>query len=200
MVRAGADERGIDGPGLLLTEREQSVDSALGEVSPWIVRGDGRSAASLLSTIGSATITVAGVLFSVTMVALTLASNQFSPRILRNYMRDRVNQVVLGGFIATFAYCLLVLRSIQGNEDFVPAVAVTVGVVFALATLALLILFVHHIAQSIQVANILQGIAAETVGQIPHLYPDAVGEQVEDEPQPGIIGRETPRDSGTSRR
>lgn len=67
-------------------------------------------------------ITVAGLTFSITMLTLQLASSQFGPRLLRNFMRDRGNQVVLGTFIATFAYCLLVLRTVRGTNDsfFVP--------------------------------------------------------------------------------
>ena len=76
----------------------------------------------MLSTIAGSMITIAGVVFSITLVALSLASSQFGPRMLRNFIRDRVNQAALGAFLATFLYCLLVLRTVRhGPEDgFVP--------------------------------------------------------------------------------
>jgi hypothetical protein len=82
----------------------------------------------MLSVIASSMITVASLIFSITMLSLQLASSQFGPRTLGNFMRDRSNQIVLGTFIATFLYCLFVLRSVRGNEgfSFVPHLAVPV--------------------------------------------------------------------------
>jgi len=94
---------------------------------------------------------VAGVVFSITIVALSLTSAQYSPRVLRSFMQDRINQIVLGVFLGIYVYCLLVLRTIQGGDDgFVPAIAVTVGIGLALGGIAFLILFIHHISTSIQ--------------------------------------------------
>lgn len=86
-------------------------------------------------------ITVAGVVFSITIVALSLASAQFGPRLLRNFIRDRRNQVVLGTFTATFLYCLLILRTVRGmdHQEFVPSVSVTVGMLLAITNLGILI-------------------------------------------------------------
>src|SRR3954447_21921079 len=72
---------------------------------------------AVLSTIAGSMMTITSVAFSITIVALQLASSQFGPRLLRNFMRDRVNQAALGTFIATFTYCLLVLRTVNGTED-----------------------------------------------------------------------------------
>jgi uncharacterized membrane protein len=98
----------------------------------WIYSGGPEGAREVLSTIASSMITVAGVVFSITIVALTLASQQFGPRLLYSFMRDRGNQFVLGTFIATFLYCLLALRTIYGDledvEMFVPHLSTTVGV------------------------------------------------------------------------
>ena len=69
---------------------------------------------TLLATLASSMITIAGVVFSITIVALSLASSQYTPRILRNFMGDRVNQAVLGTFVAIFAYCLVMMRTIRG--------------------------------------------------------------------------------------
>src|SRR5438105_2982845 len=93
---------------------------------PWIFRGDADSARAVLSTIAGSMITVAGTVYSITIVVLTLASVQFAPRVLRSFIRDRSNQVVLGTFVATFTYCLLVLPAVHSSEreQFVPITAV----------------------------------------------------------------------------
>jgi uncharacterized membrane protein len=95
----------------------------------------------MLSSIASSMITVAGVTFSITIVALAQASNQYSSRILRNFMRDRGNQSVLGVFLGVFTYCLLVLRSIRGSDEaqFVPSLSVFGALVLALVAIGFLI-------------------------------------------------------------
>ena len=91
----------------------------------------------MLSAIATSMITVAGVTFSITIVAITQASNQFTPRILRNFMRDRANQFVLGVFAGVFAYCLVVLRTVRGGEEaFIPSLSINVGLLIALAGVA----------------------------------------------------------------
>ena len=110
-------------------------------------------ARAILSVIASSMITVASLIFSITMLSLQLASSQFGPRVIGNFMGDRSNQIVLGTFIATFLYCLLVLRSVRGIEgsSFVPHLAVAFGILLAAASVAVLIYFIHHIATSIRV-------------------------------------------------
>ncbi|MGZ8268778.1 MAG: DUF2254 domain-containing protein, partial [Burkholderiales bacterium] len=118
----------------------------------------------LLSAIATSTITVAGVVFSITIVALSLAAAQYSPRVLRNFMGDRANQVVLGVFVGVFVYCLLVLRTIRGGEEeFIPGVSVLIAIALALTGIAVLIFFIHHIASSIQVSEMAARIAGETM-------------------------------------
>jgi uncharacterized membrane protein len=140
----------------------------------WIYTGGAEGARTVLSTIASSMINVAGVTFSITMVVLALASSQFGPRLLSNFMRDTVNQVVLGTFISTFLYCLLVLRTIRGLEDdvFVPNFSVSVGVLLALASIGVLVYFIHHVAESIQADQILARISNELEESIDKLYPD----------------------------
>jgi uncharacterized membrane protein len=118
-------------------------------------------------------INVAGVVFSITMVALTMASSQFGPRLLRNFMRDPGNQVVLGTFVATFLYCVLVLRTIRSGDDapFVPYIAVTVAIALALASLGVLIYFIHHTSTAIQVSNIIARVSRELDATIERLFP-----------------------------
>jgi uncharacterized membrane protein len=133
---------------------------------------------SLLSTVAGSMITVAGVTFSITIVALSQASNQYSPRILRNFMRDRANQVVLGVFAGIFTYCLIVLRTIRGGDEglFVPSVAVLFAVFLAVSGIGVLIFFIHHIASSIQATAIISRSCFETLRAIDYLFPDPLDE------------------------
>ncbi|MBN1197069.1 MAG: DUF2254 domain-containing protein [Candidatus Aminicenantes bacterium] len=120
-------------------------------------------ARTLLSTIAGSMITIAGVTFSITIVALTLTSSQFGSRLLRNFMADRGNQLVLGTFIATFLYCLLVMNAIplSGTTHPVPAIAVTFSFVLALIDLGVLIFFYHHVSNSIHADSVINSVARE---------------------------------------
>lgn len=134
---------------------------------PKILQPEPDGARQILSTIANSMMTVAGVVFSVTIVALSLTANQYSPRVLRNFMRDRVNQVVLGIFTGAFVYSLLVLQAIGlGEQSFVPFLAVWGGIFLAIASIGFLIAFIHRTAMSIQVSEIMQRIANETVAAI----------------------------------
>lgn len=136
-------------------------------------------ARAILSAVATSMITVAGLTFSITMLTLQLASSQFGPRLLRNFMRDRGNQLVLGTFISTFVYCLLVLRTVKGVEgsSFVPHLAVAIGVVLAVAGLAVLIYFIHHTATSIRIETLLASLAQETAATIDRLFPENLGHE-----------------------
>ena len=137
-------------------------------------------ARATLSAIASSVMTVAGISFSVTIVVLQLASSQFSPRVMRGFLRDRLIQLVLGAYIGTFTYVLLVLRTVrsegQGHEAFVPSLSITTAVILGLACMVLLIAFVHHVAQSIQVSVIVDDIARESREAMEKLYPEDIGE------------------------
>ncbi len=137
----------------------------------------------MLSAVASATITVAGVVFSITIVALSLTSSQYTSRVLRNFMRDRTNQVVLGAFVGIYAYCLVVLRTIRGGdaEPFVPSLATFGAIVLAFVGIALLIHFIHHISSAIQAAHILAAIREDTLGPIDRLFPEELGEDEDGE-------------------
>lgn len=105
----------------------------------------------MLSAIAGSMITVAGVVFSINIVALSLASSQYTSRVLRSFIRDRMNQAVLGVFVGIFAYCLVVLRTIRGGDEgaFVPSIAVLFAVVLAFVGIAVLIFFIRHIGTAI---------------------------------------------------
>ena len=132
---------------------------------------------AVLSTVAGSMMTITSVTFSITIVALQLASSQFGPRLLRNFMRDRGNQISLGTFIATFAYCLLVLRTVNGTEEqrFVPHISVTVGLLMALTSLGVLIYFIHHAAASIQAEYVIANVGRDLDEAIARLYPECVG-------------------------
>jgi uncharacterized membrane protein len=158
----------------------------LGEV---IFSGGTDGAHEVLSTIASSMITVAGVVFSITIVTLQLASSQFGPRMLANFMRDRGNQLTLGTFIASFLYSLLVLRTIRSDDpDSVPHLSVTVALMLAVAGLVVLIYFIHHIATTIQAPNLIDALARELRRATDHLFPDV--DEVDDarspEAHPGL--------------
>ena len=156
------------------------------ELFGWTYRGGPDGARGVLATIAGSMVTVAGVVFSITVVALSLASQQFGPRLIRNFTRDRGNQLVLGTFVATFVYCLLVLRTVNGTgkATFVPELGVTVGVGLALASLGVLIYFIHHVAVSIQASAVVERVGAELDGLIGEVYPEEIGERAEPADRP----------------
>lgn len=143
----------------------------------WIYGGGPEGARSLLSTVASSAITVAGTTFSITIAALTLASSQFGPRLLRTFVRDTGNQVVLGTFVATFLYCLLVVRTVRGLEDtrVVPHLSVTVGVLLAIANLAVLIYFIHHVAMAIRADQVIAAVGGDLDDAVEHMFPSQLG-------------------------
>ena len=141
------------------------------------------SARSILSTISSAMMGVAGTVFSITLVALTLASSQFGPRLIKNFMYVRLNQVVLGLYISTFLYCLLVLNSISDSEGFtfIPSISILVAIIATVANIVLLIIFIHQIAVSIQADKVVSEISGFISKQIKTLFPEEMGEEKEKE-------------------
>lgn len=132
-------------------------------VPGWAISGGPDVARTVLTAIAAAVITVVGVVFSIVIVAMTLTSTQFGPRMLRNFIRDRGTQLTLGTFVATFVYAVLALGSIgQGSHGaFVPHISVTVTLALMLADLAVLIYFLHHIARQIQLPEVIASIARD---------------------------------------
>ncbi|MBK8981131.1 MAG: DUF2254 domain-containing protein [Ignavibacteria bacterium] len=141
------------------------------------------SARSILSTIAGAMIGVAGTVFSVTLVALTLASSQFGPRLIKNFMYVRLNQVVLGSFVSTYLYCLLVLNAVKENDGyiFIPSISILVAILAAIINIILLIIFIHRIAVSIQVDKVISDITNFIGKQVETLFPEKMGEEIKDE-------------------
>lgn len=170
---------------VLLAWGTLAVDRGLfvGDARPaWTYSGGGEGARSLLSVVAGSTITVAGVVFSITTATLAQASSQFGPRLLRNFMRDTGNQVVLGTFVATFMYCLLVLRTVRAaGEDgsataaFVPHVSVTAAVLLAAASLCVLVYFIHHVSAALQAPHVVAAVGRDLEQAIARMFPEDLG-------------------------
>jgi uncharacterized membrane protein len=145
----------------------------------WIRTGSADAGRQVLSAIAAAIITVVGVVFSITILALTLASQQFGPRMMRNFVRDIGNQQTLGVFVATFVYAVLALGSITSDphDDFVPHLSITVAEALLLVDLAVLIYFIHHIAKSIQLPEVIAGIARDLTRAVDAEFPAEADEK-----------------------
>jgi uncharacterized membrane protein len=157
----------------------------------WVYTGGAEGARSLLSTVASSIVTVAGVVFSITIVALTLASSQFGPRLLRNFMRDLGNQITLGTFTATFLYCLLILRTVRTDSEgapFVPHVSVTTAIALTIASIGVLIYFIHHVSASIQAPYVVAAVSHDLCAVMDDLFPEAIGRDADAVEQPPPAG------------
>jgi uncharacterized membrane protein len=167
----------------LIVQVDRSFLASIGEFEHWFPTGGAEGARLVLSTIAGSLITVTGVVFSVTIVGLQLASTQFTPRILRNFLADRSNQIVLGVFISTFTYTLLVLRvvrtKLENDAAFVPHLSVALAIVLALVSVGFLIHFIHHAARSIQASVILSRVTTEALFLVDKLFPEETGEPEE---------------------
>jgi uncharacterized membrane protein len=128
----------------------------------WVLSGSPDAARQILIAIAAAIITVVVVVSFMVIVALALASGQFGPLMLRNFIRDRGTQVTLGTFVATFVYAVLALGAIgEGGPGFVPHISVTVTLALTVADLAVLVYFVDHITTQIQLPQVIAGIAGD---------------------------------------
>lgn len=161
----------LAGLALILVELERR-----GVITPfsdggWFFRNDPGSAQTVLGAIGGSMMSVISIVYSVMLVALSLASVQFSPRILGSFVRDRVSQRTLGIFIGTFVYCLIVMRAVSTDPPWVGTWATAVGFLLGFVCLLALIYFIHHIATGIQVSNIVDRIGRETEEVIEEVYP-----------------------------
>jgi uncharacterized membrane protein len=138
----------------------------------WYQKAKPEAAREMLSAIAGSMITVAGVVFSITIVAIAFAAGQYGPRVLTNFMSDRGNQLTLGTFIGTFVYSLVVLRTIHSGEtEFVPQFAVLLGIFLALCSIAVLIFFVHHVPRSIHVNSVIGRIGEQLIHEIEQRKP-----------------------------
>jgi uncharacterized membrane protein len=157
--------------GAALSGVEVDGDSPLAKLA---FQGTADDARSLLIAVSSTMITVTGLVFALTIVALQIASGQYSPRLLRNFMRDRGTQLVLSIFVGAFAYSTAGLYTVgvqgAGQEAFVPRLAVSGSLALAVASVGVLIYFIHHLARSIQIDSIMKQVEREALSVITDVY------------------------------
>ena len=167
---------------LLLVELSAQIGARALAEFPRVFGAGAAGARGMLSTIAGSVITVAGVTFSITIAALAQASAQYTPRVLRTFMGDRANQIVLGTFVGVYSYCLVVLRTIRGGDEgaFVPSIAVLGGFLLALVSVGVLIFFIHHIAAALQASTILDRVRRATEGAIADLFPGNLARALDD--------------------
>ncbi len=191
----------LGGVALVSVDRSGVVPTWLID-SAWLYNGGGTGARTLLGAVAGSTIGVAGTVFSITIAALSLAAGQMGPRLLRNFTRDRGNQVTLGAFLGTFSYALMVLRSVrtQSEGEFVPHLSMSVGILLAFICVGTLVYFVGHMAGRINVDTVIDLVsgevhaAIERVGiDVPQSRPPAPstwhGAHVVTDPRRGYVGR-----------
>jgi uncharacterized membrane protein len=155
-----------------------AVAATFRDVLPVMLTVD--NARPILSTVAGSMITVVSLVLSLTVVALTLASQQLGPRLVTLFVRDRVTQSVLGAFLGTFVYALLALALLGENTTATGAtITVATAIVLALASFALLVAFIHHVAISIQADIVVARIATDLLTQIYTWLAPENGESVE---------------------
>jgi uncharacterized membrane protein len=166
-----------------------AIDQAIGSDwvrdMGWVWSGGAEGARSVLSVVAGSIMTVVSIVFSLTVTALAQTSSHFGPRVLRNFTSDRGVQFTLGTFIATFVYSLLVLRTVRSEHSieessFVPYLSVNIGMLLALASLAVLIYFIHHVSQNIQAENLIADVGTDFQKSLPVLFPEHIGQPQSD--------------------
>jgi uncharacterized membrane protein len=160
--------------GALLSEAEETFP----EFGAWVPKtlfpshSDPQVAQVILGGIAASIMTVVSIVFAILLMTLTLASMQFSPRILTGFVRDRVTQWTLGVFLGTFSYCMAALPAAHSSPNaFSPVATVLGAMILAFACVCLLLVFIHHISQAISVNHIVDRIATETGAIVDDLMP-----------------------------
>ncbi len=170
------------GSGLVVGLGMPEIDKWLDVHVPLFVFSTQDAARGMLETIATATVSVAGISISVTIVAFTLSANQLSPRVLRSFRRDLTSQVSLAAFLGVFIYCLAVLVRLGSlGPHRVPNLSLAVAVVLAVVAFGIFAHFVGHIVNMLQPASVIGSIAADALPGFRHPYPAGVGDEPEDE-------------------
>ncbi len=169
---------------LMALDEVVNIETFPGWLNAIIYRVGESGSRDILGGIAAASLGVAGTTFSITMAVLALTSSSYGPRLVRNFMADRGNQIVLGVYVATFLYCLLVLRSVrtlgdptvEGGTVFVPHLAVNVAVLLAMLNVAVLVYFIHHISDSIQISTLAGSLRSDLRSTVDRLFPEDIGD------------------------
>ena len=181
---------------LLAFDAYQQQNHSFADFIAFLYHTSPESTRSILTVIASSMMTVTSIAFSITVVALSLASSQFGPRLIRNFMGHKGTQVVLGVFAAIFIYCLLVLQATKSGSGpiFIPGLSVYFAVFLAIIGVAVLIYFIHHVAQAIQADNVVDDVYRQLTNNAqqwfdnsrsnkPEGKPSALADKVEKLPQ-----------------
>ncbi len=149
---------------------DSTIDAAPSDF-PLGVTSTVASARAVLGTVAGATITVAGIAFSVSLLVIQQASSQYSPRVLHGLFRDPFNKRVIGVTVGTFAYCLIILRAVrspldQQGDAVIPNISVALGVVLGITSILATIAFISHNAHAMEISEILAVITADAVGAV----------------------------------
>lgn len=176
-------------PGLFLL-----AGVTLGLLSPWVdhlsdkllpshLHISATTARATLTALCGAMFTVTGIVFSTTIVALSITSAQLGPRLLRNFLKQLITQLTLGLSLATSVYCLVLLRQIDmlNGSVFVPHLSLLLASLFSVATLMVIVYFIHRVAHSMQAQNVVSDVANDLDDSIERLFPERFGEPLTDE-------------------
>jgi uncharacterized membrane protein len=163
-----------------LPELDSVIHDSSVDLPGWVLTTTD-TARSTLSAMASAMLAVTGTVFSITIVTLSLASQQFGPRLLRRFMYDVATQVTLGVFLSTGLYCLLLLRVVEQHNGVtsVPHLSLLVAVAFCVLSMALLIFFIYHVAMLIQAPNVVAAVAHDLNDAIDRLFPEKIGDPLD---------------------
>jgi uncharacterized membrane protein len=163
---------------LSLVAADRSIGSKWLENHGWLWSGGPDGARTMMATIAGSLITVISIVFSLTITTLAQTATHFGPRVLRNFTSDTGVQITLGTFVSTFVYCLLVMRTVRSVEElsFVPYLAVNLGFLMTLASVAVLVYFIDHISKSIQADNLIAEVGRNFLESLPELFPRQVGD------------------------
>ena len=158
--------------GVALSFASQLLDD--GYLIPQSITGGPEAALAILGAIAGSMVTLTGLVLTIVLVVVQLAMGQFSPRIVRAVLKDRPSQLAIGLFVATFAHAMLAMRRIDSVEPGspVPGLAIVVAFVLVILSIAALILYVHHIGQSLRVAALIESVGTEARDLMDKLYPD----------------------------
>jgi uncharacterized membrane protein len=159
----------------------QSSSSGLG-----LAQFEGEGARSILTTVATGMLTIVGVVFSLTILSLQLASSQFGPRLLRAFMMSVGNQIALGTFTSSFIYCIIVIGSIRNGSGFVPQLSTATGILISVFDIGVLIYFIHHVAASIRVESVIETISIDLRRVIDRLFPTNIGDEPEENSDPEV--------------
>ena len=152
--------------------------------------GDPDAATAILSTVAASMVSLAALVLTITMVVVQLAMGQFSPRIVQRILRDKPSQLAIGLFVATFVHSILALREVSNKGDGtgeVPGIAVVTAFLLVLVSIAVLVVYVHHIGQALRVSALIELVGDETRKLLDRVYSDQGPDIEEDADGPAVM-------------